>query len=252
MIQNIFQNLKESMEKQSPLLKSGKIFLPKYLKMNNFTNKFTPVAQTLADKLQLTLIKQFNNPMPAGYDCGKRQIVDYAFLRNGSPILFLELESLDRSQLYLFRDHSQMKKSDIDNKLWYYYGTLVKKAQRVPDVPRYWVSLLILPDEKVGHYTIWDTSKYYRLFHRSLKDLVFENPYRFYDRLIKLSARHFLEKEQEFENPKSRKPIYKNLIKFQKECELIFITCTGQQLILSRGIHLFDPKKEKKVKIQWR
>jgi hypothetical protein len=41
------------------------------------------------------------------------------------PDIFLELESLGRSQLYLFTDAEFYPKNN-DNKLWYYYGTLGK------------------------------------------------------------------------------------------------------------------------------
>ena len=257
MIQMFFRKLKESIEDHSIPLKRGKLFLPEYLKGKRFSNSFSPIIKSVTKELRLKFKTEVRNymPNPKEYDCGNWQQVDFVLHDKDRPIFFVELESIDRSQLYLFRDHPQMNNSDIDNKLWYYYGTLAKKYcphQLQAEAPRYFVSLLILPDQKVSHYKIWDTDHIYNLFHPSLEDLVYENPYRFYDHIIKTSARHFLENKQEFEDPKTGKAVHNNLIRFQKECELVLITCTGQHLILSRGIHLFDPKKEKQVKIQWR
>ena len=118
-------------------------------------------------------------------------------------------------------------------------------------IPRCFVWLLILPDEKVDDYTanLWDIRKCGQtqdhILHPSLKGLIFENPYRFYDHLIKTSARMFLEATRDELDGKCLKD-------FQNDCELVFLTCTGDRLIMSRGKNQFSPEKEKSVAINWK
>jgi hypothetical protein len=89
------------------------------------------------------------------------------------------------------------------------------------------------------------------MFHPSLKQLVYESPYRFYDHLIKSAARLFITEDQEFKDPHSGKCIKKKLTEFRDVCELIFITATRDRLIMSRGTDGFDPKKKIRVSLNW-
>ena len=160
---------------------------------------------------------------------------------------------MDGAQLYHFSEHPSISPKDNYNKLWYYYGTLGKHFTSQEEIPRYFVWLLVLPDREVENcFTVWDSTPAYGFFDRSLNQVVCRNPYRFYDRLIKGEAALFLMRMHEFRSPKSTKWVKKSLTEFQTACELAFITCTGDQLILSRGSDLFDPSKELRVPLNWR
>jgi len=74
---------------------------------------------------------------------------------------------------------------------------------------------------------------------------------RFYDHLIKSAARLFLTGNKymkEIEQSAGKTHRGKGI---HDVCELVFITCTGDRLILFRGKDLFDPKKERIVKLNW-
>ncbi len=251
-IDDFFSKLKESIEAHSADLKKGKLFGPKYLKDKIFSGKFQKVAQTLERKLSLEMRKEIKNLMPKPEDLyGLYQRVDYVYFKNQKQYIFLELETLDRAQLYLFSD-IKLKSGEYteENKLWYYLGTIKKHINAKELIPRYFIWLLILPDKKVDDYStnLWDIKKWgdkkEYILHPSLKDLIFENPYRFYDHLIKTSARLFLTAKQDDLKGKS-------LTHFQNICELVFLTCTGDRLIMSRGKDHFTQKKEKSVAIEW-
>jgi hypothetical protein len=251
-INQFFTELKESIEKHSQDLKRGDLFLPRYLSRHTLTNKIFPrVASTLASNLKLDITPEYYNDMPPPdeYECGKFQRVDYLLRRGEEPMFFLELESLDRAQLYAFLDHEGIAEVDNDNKLWYYYGTLVNSFDFGKKVPKYFVFFLILPDRRVEPYQIWDVTPEYKFFHPSLKKLVYESPYKFYDHLIKSAARLFISKEHGFKGPSARKWTKKTLAQLQDVCELVFITCTGYQLVMSRGRDSFDPKKEISIRL---
>lgn len=253
MIQEIFIKLKESMESHSQLLKGGELFLPEYLKGRKFTKSFSPVAHSLAKTLDLNYRKEFRNKMPDKkvYECGTYQRVDFVFQKNGELLFFLELESLDRSQLSTFWEYDGMDDDDNLNKLWYYYGTIVNKYTFNKQAPKYFVFLLVLPDQRVKKYQVWDKTNKYMFFHPDLLDIICENPYRFYDHLIKSAARLFIINAQEFQNPKTKKWVKKSLFQFQDTCELVFIACTGKHLILSRGKDLFNSDEEIKLELKW-
>ncbi|MBF0564515.1 MAG: hypothetical protein HQK89_04675 [Nitrospirae bacterium] len=260
--------LKESIEDNSKVLMRGELFNPEYLRGHQFVNTFDKVAKTLKNKIDpdakptnliWQLEQEVNNFMPEGYDIGRRQRIDYVFYRNQydrvnqKPTFYFELESLDRSQLYVFNDLGR-------NKLRYYYGSIIKhdvinKMDSVTkyNIPRYFVWLLILPDKAVANYPVWDMQKLWGtrskeavIFHSSLKKLLLESPFRFYDHLIKSSARLFIRKNHYFDENNN-----KSLIDFQNVCELVFITCTGNRLIMSRGKDEFEPDKEQTVEIKW-
>jgi hypothetical protein len=199
----------------------------------------------------MTLRKEIHNPMPREYKCGHRQRVDYGFYGEGEPIIFLELETLDRAQLYVFVDSKRVE--DNDNKLWYYYVTLGERLRRAIPGPLVFAWILVLPDEPVGQYRIWDSDSGF--FFRGLQPLIRESPFSFYDPLIKASARLFLRRCEEFPNPDDptstswprRAP--KDL---QRLCELVFFTVTRKELIVSRGSDLFTSHKEKRMPLRWR
>ena len=253
-IDEILVHLKESLEEHASDLKKGNMFEPQYLKGKAFSNSFQNVAQTLAGKLGLEMRKEIRNDMPGPKDLyGSYQRVDYVYFSDTKQYIYLELETLDRAQLYLFSDIKlEGCKYTEENKLWYYLGTVKKHIIENKPIPRYFIWLLILPDKKVEDYSanLWDIKKWGKhheyILHPSLKNLIFENPYRFYDHLIKTSARQFLTGEDEDLTIKG-----KSLIQYQDICELVFLTCTGNQIILSRGKDQFNREKEKIVKIEW-
>ena len=247
-IDKFFAKLKESIEAHSADLEKGKLFGPEYLAEKVFSQSFQKVAKTLEKKLDLKMNTEVTNSMPdpPKYNLGHRQVVDYVFSKENKDIFFLELETLDRAQLYLFCDIS----NEIDeNKLWYYLGTIIQKCAGAREhTPRYFVWLLILLDRKAEYPTnLWDIKRWGEekeyILHPSLKNLIFENPYRFYDHLIKTSARLFLEEKREELRGRC-------LGDYQADCELVFLTCTGDRLIMSRGKDQFNQEKERSVAIE--
>jgi hypothetical protein len=121
-------------------------------------------------------------------------------------------------------------------------------------VPRHFIFLLILPDEKVIPYRSnhWDIREPYCILHPDTGRYVYENPYKFYDRLIKSAARSFLnnlENECFYIDNEWKE---KKRSEFEQVCELDIVTCTGKELILSRGADLFDPGKEQRFSLTWR
>lgn len=247
-IEEFFVKLKESIEEHSVDLQAGKLFGPQFLGGRVFSNTFQKVAQTLEQKLALKMLPEQRNDMPEPADLyGSWQQVDYVYFENNTqPNFFLELESLDRAQLYLFCDIDS-DKIDENNKLWYYLGTIKKHVDSGVRIPRYFVWLLILPDRKVADYSanLWDIKTDDHILHPSLKNLIFENPYLFYDHLIKTSARLFLEESRNELNDKC-------LRNYQDNCELVFLTCTGDRLIMSRGKDDFRKEAEKTEPIKWK
>lgn len=244
-----FSAISKSLIEHSRTLKCGKAFGPADLKKRKLTKYlFPPVVKSLARQLDLELHPEEKNKFPKEFDVGKRQMVDYVIGDRNRPTYFLEVESLNRAQLYLFL--ADGKKGDA-SKLWYYWGTVFKKILDVnKEMPRYFVFLLILPDEPIGHFPFWDATKKYKLFNMRLRKLAQDNPFRFYDGLIKTSARLFLDR---YERQKYRGKWYRfRLQEHQNKCELVILTCTGHQLIMSRGRDRFDPAKERRVPLQWK
>lgn len=243
-------SLKKSLEANSSGLKQGAAFLPSGLKKGYFTKKALPhVAKDAARRLRLPCQGEVRNSFTT--DLGMwlpYQRVDYVIGNPDSPKYFLEVESLDRSQLYLFLPHGGR---NDESKLWYYWATACKLNRGIKSMPRYFVWLLILPDQPVGPYQNWDFEKPHRLFDRKLKPIIQENPFALYDPLIKTSARLFL-KRQELLVDRDGKWIKGCLADFQDRCELIFITCTGRQLVMSRGRDLFDGTKELRMSLEWK
>ena len=259
-ITKIFRELKKTLEDHSDDLKRGQVLLPEYLAGRRFTSAFRQIPQALATKLQLQVSEEVQNPFLPEYSIGNPQRVDFVFRETeseGRPAFFLEVESLDGAQLYHFLEQNEISEKDNYNKLWYYYGTLGNYYTKKEDlsVPPYFVWLLILPDRKIdlAPYRWWDDKPYYRFFHSSLKQLVCQNPYRFYDHLIKSAARVFIEdaEHRRFLTPGTKQWVSKTVGDCQKACELVFITCTIDELILSRGANRFDPIREVCKKLAW-
>ena len=108
MIEHFLKSLKTSLEQHSRELKRGALFHREGLEDKKLTGKIFPkIAMHLAGEMGLRLREEVSNPMPHPnvYECGKRQVVDYVFRRGRKVEIFLELESLDRAQLYLFWEH---------------------------------------------------------------------------------------------------------------------------------------------------
>jgi hypothetical protein len=255
-IEQFTQELARSMEQQSSALKGGELFLPQYLPGQVFTMTFPVVMETLAQRLNMGLKKEFRNKfdrLPDEYEANSFQNVDYALLgEDGQPQIFVELDSLNCAQLMRFSDGqvSENVEKDNWNKLWYYWFTLGKHYSLGKPVPQYFLFLLILPDREVEPYQLWDIQKPYQLFHPDLARTVYENPYKFYDRQIKAAARGLIRNDisQFLVNGKWKK---KEPREFMRQCELVFITCTIDRLILSRGRDMFDPAKERLYHIRW-
>lgn len=252
MIERFFSSLKESLETHSHDLSGGRLFLPEFLKDKVFTKRFRAVMQTLASNLGLSLAMEVRNELPVDYECGSYQMVDYVLSKQQKPIFYVEVESLDRAQFATFREHEDIRGGWADNKLWYYCGTVGKSISYGQTVPPYFVWLLILPDQRVEPYQIWDATSDYVFFHPSLKPLIFESPYRFYDHAIKTTARLFLQEKMELKDRNTDRWLLRKLANYQDVCELVFITCTVDHLILSRGKDLFDARKEEKTEIRWK
>jgi len=177
-------------------------------------------------------------------------MVDYVYGDVNDQKYFFEVESLDRAQLYLFLPHGDR---NDDSKLWYYWGTVCKRLQKKVGMPRYFVWLLILPDQPVSTIPFWDASKYYRLFSPHLREIVQDSPFRFYDQLIKTSAKLFLRRNDWLKVGNTDDGWERRrLLDYQHACELVIITCTGQQLLMSRGTDDFNPSKEKRITLKWR
>jgi hypothetical protein len=116
------------------------------------------------------------------------------------------------------------------------------------------VWILILPDRQVDPspgFTIWDSTREYGFFDKSLNRVVCENPFRFYDHLIKAQAALFVMRLHELKDPDTGAWVKRSLLDFQHRCELVFVTCTGGELILARGRDRFDPRLETKVPLAW-
>jgi len=247
-----FRAVIASIESHSSLLRKGELFLPAYLKKKRLVdNAFPPVARQIARRLNLKFGKEISNKFPSHLEIGcKRQRVDYVYGDPKRPKYFFEVESLDRAQLYLFLPHGKAKD---DSKLWYYWGTVCKKLMGDKGMPRYFVWLLILPDQPVTTIPWWDASRYYRLFSRHLRKIVQDSPFRFYDQIIKTSAKLFLRRKDWLKISPTEAGWQKGrLIDYQDKCELVILTCTGQQLIMSRGSDAFDPAREKRVELRWK
>ena len=69
--------------------------------------------------------------------------------------------------------------------------------------------------------------------------------------MIKTSARLFLSKN-DWLVAKNREWEKGRLQDYQDICELVILSCTGRQLIMSRGRDAFYPAKEKAALIQWK
>lgn len=226
-----------------------------YLTGKKFSDRaFTPVVRRVGRALGLTVREQVNNEFPPAYETGyRRQLVDYALYGNATPEIFLELESLDRAQLTTFADPPVDPENNSLNKLWFYYVTLAERYRRRLRGPQFFAFLLILPDEPVGYYHIWDTKKDYQFFDPSIEARIRANPFKFYNRRIKGKARQFLLRKQKFPRPPGLEHwTWKKPAELGHLCELVIFTATRRKLIMSRGRDLFAPEKEVSRPLLWR
>ncbi len=246
---SFFSALIKSMESHASSLRCGAVFHPRYLNKRKFTKDIFPkVARTLANRLELPINAEIANHFPKDLEVGwNRQIVDYVIGDLKRPRYFLELESIDRAQLYLFLPDEDKKDN---SKLWYYWATVCKRNSGDISMPRYVVFLLILPDEEIKNFPFWDATEY-KLFSRRLRKIIQANPFAFYDGMIKTSARLFLKRRQ-WIKVDQKNWIMGSLQDYQNKCELVLITATNNQLIMSRGSDLFESSKEKRMNIKWR
>src|SRR5882724_6772842 len=92
-------HLKTSIE-GTPCLQRGEAFLPAGLKGSKFTKQFTPVVFHLASKLGWSVQQERHISFPAEYKVWQSIRVDYSFYTTDrdKPIIYLELETLDRAQ----------------------------------------------------------------------------------------------------------------------------------------------------------
>ena len=247
-IEEFHDHLKSGIEAYSDLLKGGELFLPKYLKGKEFVSRFAQVPEHISRALRLKLETEVDNSFHRVSEMNPQR-VDFVFSEDtGKPCIFLELESLDRSQLYLFHDGPINEKNN-DNKLWYYHGTLTNFYASNRSIPRYFVFLLVLPDRSVEDYHLWDMDKDFHLLDATLREVVYKNPYRFYDAQIKAAARGFLRNQAYTFDGQGWKDCSPS--ELQQVCELVFITCTGDRLVLSRGKDFFAPEKERSLDLHW-
>jgi hypothetical protein len=243
-MERFFLALRKSLE-SNPIVQKGQCFLQRRRLVNDV---FPPIARQTGKRLNLRVHKEICNAFPPDWNIGHRQMVDYVYGDVNDPEYFFEVESLDRAQLYLFLPHGD--RSD-DSKLWYYWGTVCKRLSGDVGMPRYFVWLLILPDQPVSTMPFWDASKYYGLFSPHLREIVQDSPFRFYDQLIKTSAKLFLRRNDWMKIGNTRDGWRRaRLVDYQHACELVIITCTGQQLLMSRGSDEFDPSKEKRISLK--
>src|SRR5215831_3279799 len=222
--------LKASIE-GAPCLQSGEAFLPAGLKGSRFSKQlFLPVVSHLASQLGWSVQPERHISFPVEYEVWQSMRVDYSFYDTDRdhPIIYLELETLDRAQLYNFLPR---KNQDIDeSKFWHWYGIVANHLAKRRLAPRALIFLLVLPDEPVKSYHVWDID-YAKLFHADIRRLIYQSPFRVYDPLIKAAAQLFLKHPREFPNDaggwKTHKP--KEL---QHVCELVFVTATRAYIVV--------------------
>src|SRR5712692_8009836 len=125
------------------------------------------------------------------------------------------------------------RKNGDESKLWHWYGIVANHLTQRGCAPRALIFLLVLPDEPVKSYHVWDVD-YAKLFHPDIRKLIYQSPFRVYDPLIKATAQLFLERTMDFPNNtggwRTSKPK-----EFQDVCELVFVTVARSFLVVARG-----------------
>jgi hypothetical protein len=97
-LRNCSRNCVGQSIEQSPSLRRGEAFLPKYLKRGQLSkHAFSPVVSRLAKAMGMSLRKEVHNALKPEYECGSRQRVDYVLDTDEGPAIFIELETLDRA-----------------------------------------------------------------------------------------------------------------------------------------------------------
>jgi len=176
--------------------------------------------------------------------------VDYAFYATDrdQPTIYLELETLDRAQLYNFLPRRDSNSDQ--SKFWYWYGIVANHLTGHSLAPRALIFLLVLPDEPVHNYRVWDVYDA-KLFDTDIRRLIYQSPFRFYDPLIKTAAQLFLECPIEFPSggggwststPKE----------FQHVCELVLVTVTRSFIVMVRGKKGFVTAADERYPLLWK
>ena len=251
---NVFLDLlAEVLNENDKELKRGEIFLPEYLRGSKGIKVISPNIKKVGNMLDYDVESEITNPFIRDKKEYGGQRIDFVFKKMDSFVAFVELESLDRSQLYVFKPNPSQNYKNDASKLWYYFATLESGVLCGDELPKFFIFILILPNRKVKPYHIWDVQKDCNLLSKSERNNIFNNPFLFYDNKIKNIARDFLT-DNIPEVSKSWKPLLikqKPLIAYQDKCELVFYTITIDEIILSRGKDAFAPNMEIKSKLKF-
>jgi len=242
--------LKSALE-VTPGLRNGEAFLPIHLKGWRLSRYlFSPVADALASKIGWQVIREKRVTFPPVYEVWTGMRVDYAFsdARSRRPHIYLELETLDRAQLYNFLPRPD--EEDDESKLWHYYGLLAKHLQGIELAPKALLFVMVLPDEPVDRYQLWDTARDVGLFRSELAPLIYQSPFRFFDPLIKSAARLFLRRLESFPTRLGGWESHR-IADLQHVCELVFVTLTRKVMVVSRGRDGFAPNAERRYPLTW-
>jgi hypothetical protein len=248
-VDTFVQHLKTSIESTAGLQK-GEAFLPAGLQGSQLSKQlFSPVVSDVALTLGWSVQLERHIPFPKEYEVWNAMRVDYSFYATDrdQPMIYLELETLDRAQLYNFLPR---KNGDSDaSKLWHWYGIVANHLTKRGLAPSALIFLLVLPDEPVSSYQVWDVYDA-KLFDTEIRQLIYLSPFRVYDSLIKAAAQLFLERRMEFPTgggdwktctPKD----------FQEVCELVFVTVTRAFLVVARGKEGFVTAADKRYPLLW-
>jgi len=228
-----------------------------WLRGGRFVRAFDGVMSAAFRRLGFGVKRERDNPWLAEWrrehsdQAMCQQRVDYLLTRKGRPAGIAELESLDRAQMMTFK--CQYSNSD-SGKPEYYWAT-VDHLVAHPEMlrPDFFLFVLALPDFAVNPYVVWDTSDeaYYGV-NKADRRVIYRSPYRFYDPRIK----HLLRERLVNHDPEATRESNwlvngRRLSELQEVCELVVLTLTGPELILSRGRDLFAPAKEARRTVSW-
>lgn len=180
-----------------------------------------------------------------------RQRADYLLTRDHKVAAIAELESLDRAQVYTFK----CQYYDWDGGKRDYYWATVDHLVHHPTLPQleFFLFFLALPDFPVTQYVVWDTSDEYYDVSKSDCDEIFRSPYRFYDPRIKGLLRDMLlNRDPEANKDWDWSVKGRRLADLQDVCELVVISVTGPEMVLSRGRDCLHPASEVRYPLAWR
>jgi len=252
MLNKFLTSLSKVLNENDNKLKGGRVFLPEYLKGKKGIKVISQSIEEVGNRFEFDVLQEFTNPFIKNRKEYGSQRMDFAFQEDSDFIAFVELESLDRSQLYVFKPNPDQNYKNDSSKLWYYFATLETGILQKEKLPKFFIFILILPNREVSPYQIWDVQSDCNLLDKSERVNIFQNPFSFYDHRIKDTARDFLT-DNMAEVTKSWKPLLikqRPLIEYQDKCELVFFTITIDEIILSRGKDAFASNKETKSNLK--